>query len=72
MSPEEPADIHEVLDDLVDAWHADEHGMSLETFLGMSWPQYAVWARTPSRLDPGLHGPLRDRWREAKQLEGKP
>lgn len=38
--------IEEAIDDLVDRWHVGEgDGLTLAEWLGMSGPDYALWAR---------------------------
>lgn len=44
-------EINEEFDELVDAWHnAPEDGISLHTFLGMSWEEYAEWLQDPDMV----------------------
>ncbi len=33
------------IDDAVDEWHADDHGVTLAEYLGMDAGQYAAWAQ---------------------------
>jgi hypothetical protein len=40
----------EEIDDYVDSWHADGHGLQLHEFLGLSWEEYALWVEKPDAL----------------------
>lgn len=45
----------EDIDDWIDNWHdapepADGRGVELHTFLGMTWPEYALWVEQPDSL----------------------
>ncbi len=41
---------HEEIDDYVDAWHSNPHGLGLHEFLEMSEEEYALWLRNPDAL----------------------
>jgi len=38
------------IDDYIDQWHGKGTGMSLHQFLGLSWPEYALWVERPDCL----------------------
>ena len=38
------------IDEYIDKWHEGESELSLHTFLGMSWDEYAQWLKTPDAL----------------------
>ena len=45
----------ESVDDMVDVWHTTETGVELHEWLGMTWDEYAAWARHPSNLPADWH-----------------
>lgn len=53
------AQMTEYVDDLVNAWHAGAGaGQQLHEFLGMTWREYGLWART-ARIPDTWHPPRR-------------
>ena len=38
------------IDEYIDKWHEGESELTLHTYLGMSWDEYAQWLKTPDAL----------------------
>lgn len=47
-------DPSEQIHDEIDVWHAGGTGLSLHEFLGMTWPEYQLWAEKHWTLSPIL------------------